>query len=114
MSQQFAHDLCLARRKAGLTQSDLVHLLRASSKEITALELGRRLPSVPQLCELSLIYGRSFESLYAELMERGKVRLAEQLPSLPREVRNHAGTLNRASTLERMARRISQSGEDHA
>jgi transcriptional regulator with XRE-family HTH domain len=113
MSKQFSHDLRLARRKAGLTQSDLAHLLGTSTKEVSALEMGRKLPSMPQLCELSLIYGRSFEPLFSELMSRGKIKIGQQLPSLPQSVRLHAGTFNRASSLIRLERRINQSDEDH-
>ena len=113
MSKQFAQDLRLARRKAGFTQSDLAHLLGMTEDQFAALEFGRRLPSLPQICELSLVYGRSFESLFGELMTDGKARLRRQLPSLPQSVRSHVGTFNRSASLKRLERRISQSEEDH-
>lgn len=106
MSRQFAQDLRLARRKAGLTSEDVAHLLGTGRKEITALELGRKLPSLPQICELSLIYGRSFESLFSELMESGKMKLQIQLPSLPAERRNRVATFNRDATLKRIKARV--------
>lgn len=109
MSKQFAQDLQLARRKAGLTQADLAHLLDATEKEVSKLERGRKLPSLPRMCELSLIYGKSFECLYAELMERGKQKLAQQLPSLPERSRHDVTTFNRDGTLERIERRITGS-----
>lgn len=108
MSKQFAQDLRLARRKAGLTQADLAHLLGITEKEVGKLELGRKLPSVPQLCELSLVYGRSFESLYGELMEHGRQKLRRNLPYLPARTR-HTGTFNRDGTLHRIEQRISGS-----
>ncbi|QJB69864.1 helix-turn-helix transcriptional regulator [Parasphingorhabdus halotolerans] len=106
MLKQFSHDLRLARRKAGLTQNDLAHLMATTDKEISALEHGRKIPSLPQICELSLIYGRSFESLFADLMEYGKKKLRHQMPSLSNDVRNHVGTINRSATLERVTRRM--------
>jgi transcriptional regulator with XRE-family HTH domain len=109
MYQQFAQDLRLARRKAGLTQADLAHLLGTSTREISAFENGSRLPGLPQLCELSLIYGRSFEALFAELMERGKDRLRQRLPSLPELKRPDVSTFNRENTLRRIERQVTGS-----
>lgn len=109
MYQQFAQDLRLARRKAGLTQSDLAHLIGTSTREISALENGSRLPSLQQLIELSLIYGKSFECLHGELMERGKNKLRERLPSLPELLRQDVSTFNREGTLKRIERRVTGS-----
>lgn len=106
MSKQFAQDLRLARRKAGLTQTDLAHLLDISEKKVSKLELGRKLPDLPRICELSLVYGRNFESLFAELVELAKAKLARQLRTLSHDVRRDVTTFNRDATLERIAQRL--------
>jgi hypothetical protein len=62
-----------------------------------------------QLCELSLIYGRFFEALFTEPMERGQDKLRQQLPSLPAISHPRVHTLNRENTLRRMERRVNSS-----
>lgn len=112
MSSEFALDLRLARRKAGLTQGDIAHLLARHQSFVSELEHGRRLPTIHEIVSLSLIYGRSFESLFATVMQEAKAGLRRQLRTLPDHVRQYAGTFNRAGSLERMRRRF-QDDEDH-
>ncbi|MCB2052416.1 MAG: helix-turn-helix transcriptional regulator, partial [Novosphingobium sp.] len=64
MNTQLALDLRLARRKAGFTQDDAAHLLGVRAPRLSVLEQGRKRPNLVQICTLSLIYGRSFESLF--------------------------------------------------
>ena len=104
MYKQFAQDLCIARRKAGLTQSDVAHLMDANTKLVGAFEKGAKLPDLAQLCELSLIYGRSFETLFAELMEHGKAKLHRQLPSQPALKQESHYSFNRDKTVSRALR----------
>ena len=75
MFTQFAHDLCAARQKAGLTQRDLSILLEIGSKDVAALEAGTAPPTVEQLCRLSIIYNRSFTELYQKLMQEARKAL---------------------------------------
>ena len=45
MSTEFALDLRLARRKTGLTQRDIAHLLANQVTLVSELERGKRLPT---------------------------------------------------------------------
>lgn len=95
MKTQFALDLTLARKKAGLRISDCAHLIGRESKVVTSLEQGRRNPTLEEILTLSLIYGRSFESLFAEIMRRVRRDLAARLETLPHKVQGSAATANR-------------------
>lgn len=106
MSTQFALDLRLARRKAGYTQEDVGHLLSGRQSLVSELELGRRSPSLEHIIELSLIYGRSFESFFAALMEERQIRLRKRLKRLPQPSKETAHTFNRANSLRRLKRRL--------
>ena len=106
MSSQFALDLRLARKKAGYTQDDVAHLLATHQTVVSALEHGKRRPSLTEIVELSLIYGRSFESLFAEVMAESKEHLSVRLSTLPPPGRNVSSTFNRPGSLARLKRRL--------
>lgn len=106
MSSQFALDLRLARKKAGYTQDDIAHLLSAHQSVVSALEHGKRHPSLTEIVELSLIYGRSFESFFEEVMADCKKRLAKRLSTLPTPGRKTGSTFNRPASLARFKRRL--------
>ena len=113
MTTQFALDLRLARKKAGLVQSDTAHLLATDAARMSALEHGKRLPSLTEICTLSLIYGRSFESLFGEVMEAARHDLRDRLRTLPDKVRRTCGTFNRKASLDRMERRLTAEVLNH-
>lgn len=113
MSTEFALDLKLARRKAGLTQRDLAHLLGAHQGLVSELEHGRRGPTLPEIVTLSLIYGRSFESLFAEIMRDARRDIRDRLRTLPGDVRSYVGTFNRAGFLKRLEHRLVAEDPDH-
>ena len=106
MSTEFALDLRLARRKAGFTQRDIAHLLGAREALVCDMEQGRRIPTLEQIVTLSLIYGRSFESLFADLMKAAGTKLQKRILSMPIGVRSYVGTFNRDASIERLARRL--------
>ncbi|MFZ1813093.1 MAG: helix-turn-helix transcriptional regulator [Rhizobiaceae bacterium] len=106
MTTQFALDLRLARRKAGFTQNDTAHLLGLRTAALSALEQGRRLPSLTQICTLSLIYGRSFESLFGAILRQARRDIEERLMTLPAKVRVCGATQNRTASLDRLARQL--------
>ena len=106
MSTEFALDLRLARRKSGFTQRDVAHLLGAHQTLVSELERGRQLPTLEQIVTLSLIYGRSFESLFSELMRTARERLQQRIVHMPDGVRSYVGTFNRDASIERLARRL--------
>lgn len=112
MRTQFAHDLRTARRKAGYSQDDIAHLLDTSQTKVSNYERGRYRPTIEAIIDLSLIYGRSFESLYAEVMAERQKLLTKRLASLPRPHRMRADYFNRTASLSRLARRLKQA-RDH-
>lgn len=108
MSTEFALDLRLARRKAGLTQCDIAHLLGVHRARIWALEHGRQLPTVQQICTLSVIYGRSFESLFACVLAEASAAVRDRLRTLPALTRPTVVHFNREANLVRLERRLAE------
>ena len=113
MSTEFALDLRLARRKAGFTQRDIAHLLGARDAHVSEMEQGRQRPTLEQIVTLSLIYGRSFESLFADLMKTARVKLQRRIVRMPTGVRSVVGTFNRDASIERLARRLADNEATH-
>lgn len=113
MSTEFALDLRLARRKSGFIQRDTAHLLGLNRSKLSLLETGQRLPSLVQICTLSLIYGRSFESLFAAIMDEARTALRQRILTLPEVTRRYAGSLNRDHSIERLARSLADEPSDH-
>ena len=106
MTSTFPLDLRAARQKAGFTQRDIADLLDAHQSFISDLECGRAEPDLRQILALQIIYGRSFESFFAEAMEEAKAQLRQRLPLLSTKVRARAGAFNRPSSIERLHERI--------
>ena len=106
MSKQFAFDLSLARRKSGLIQRDVAHLLDVAQGTVSDLERGLYLPSVVHICTLSLIYGRNFESLFAEVIDEARDELGGRIVTLPALVSEGKATINREATLQRLEERL--------
>ena len=105
MSTEFALDLRTARRKAGYVQGDIAHFLASHQSAVSDLERGLKLPTVTEIVTLSLIYGRSFESLYAAEMLGARRDLKKRLRTLP-IVRDFAGTFNRAASIASLKARL--------
>lgn len=108
MTTQFAYDLRLARRKSGYTQGDVAHLLATQQSAVSDLEQGKIKPTLEQIIELSLIYGRSFESFFEELMTESQRLVTERLACLPDIGKQTAHTFNRTGSLERLTQRLAK------
>ena len=108
MSNTFALDLRVARKKSGLTQADLAYLLGASRGKVSHLERGGTLPTVRDICTLSMVYGKSFESLFAPVFEEVARKLNDRLSSLPDAPKGWLGRFNRQNTLSKLAAQISE------
>ena len=106
MSQTFALDLKVARRKSGLTQQDCAHLLDVHKAKISLLEQGKTLPTVLELSTLSLLYGKSFESLFRSLIEDAQHTLNDRLATLPVVSNRWLGRFIRQNTLNKLAARL--------
>lgn len=113
MKTQFALDLRAARRKAGYLQSDVAHLLGAYQSTLSKLETGQRWPTLREIITLSLIYGRSFESLFGEIMGDARADLLKQLRSLPGDVPGRPDTFNRAASIRRLGERLQAELEEN-
>jgi hypothetical protein len=70
--------------------------------------MGRRRPTLEEICTLSVIYGRTFESFFGEVMEEVKANLRTRILTMPKNTRTYAGTLNRDKSIERLARRLAE------
>ena len=106
MRTQFSADLRLSRRKAGYTQADVAALLCDHQSVVSELEAGTRRPDLTQIITLSLIYGRSFEAFFADMMDDCTRRLKRRLRHLPNNVRDTAHTFNRAASLQTLHVRL--------
>jgi transcriptional regulator with XRE-family HTH domain len=106
MSTDFALDLRVARRQAGYTQQDVAMLLGAHQSHVSDLEHGRTIPSLAETVTLSLIFGRSFESLFADLLLSAKTEIGGRITALPSLVRSYVGTFNRDASLKKLERRL--------
>lgn len=113
MSTQFSLDLRVARRQAGFTQRDIAHLLDAHQSLVSDLERGRKEPTLVQIVSLSLIFGRSFESLFTAVMLDARRDLRRRLKMLPDDPRQYVGTFNRQSSIDRLRDRLEADDPDH-
>ena len=108
MTKEFALDLKVARQNSGLTHQDCAQLLGVSDATLAKIEAGKRTPSICEICTLSLIYGRSFESLFAGIFRDVRAHLSARITSLPKASGTVCLRINRQSTLNRLARRLSE------
>lgn len=83
-----------------------IDLLGTSQSVVSALERGQRRPGLEQICTLSMIYGRNFESLFADLLDQARDDLRERIATLPATIVGNPGTLNREASLQRLERRL--------
>ncbi len=113
MITEFALDLRHARRKSGLSQQDVGHLLSINQSTYSDFERGKIVPSLEQICQLSLIYGRSFQSYFERITSGVKPRLAERLEELPVKQRLGLRVFNRGRTLGRLRLRLKPLSEAH-
>lgn len=110
-NQSIALDLKVARRKAGLLQSDLAHLLGIDRRRVRRLEQGEQLPTVCEVLALSFVYGKPIEALTAGLIDELIGQLVARLRTLPEaaataEDEDDEPGFNRAHTLAELARRL--------
>ena len=111
MTTQFALDLRLARRKSGLMQRDVAQLLSLDPGTLSAIESGKRLPTLREIVTFSVVFGRSFESLFGAIMKLVRKELRGRVKELPKAVRQSAATFNREATLARLTRQLSEETE---
>jgi len=106
MLTNFAHDLSVARDKSGLSQKEVASLLAIDQSTYSDLERGKKPPSVQQVCQLSLIYGRNFRSLFKEMVAAVKPDMQLRIENLSASLGPRFTASNRAHTLRQMGHRI--------
>ena len=114
MSTGIALDLRAARRKAGYTQDDIAHLLDHHQSHVSDLEQGHERPKLEEIVALSLIYGRSFEILFDDLMEESREALLPRVETLPVGRTVSVATFNRSRSLKKLRRRLTHEYGDRA
>lgn len=114
MPTQFGLDLRLARRRAGLTQSDCAILIASHTSRISALEAGQYPPTVRELMSLSLVLSRSFEPYFQQEVDIAKRLIARNLDRLGK-VAKTLQTENRDRTINSLRAKLSDLiDDDHA
>jgi transcriptional regulator with XRE-family HTH domain len=79
-------DLKIARRKHGLLQSDLAHLLNTTQARISRLELGDALLTAADLHKISLIYDGDVRELFVFSNQAYREELREAVASMSGEI----------------------------
>lgn len=105
MSKDFTLALKVARRQSGLSQEDCAHLLDTYRVRISRLECGET-PNIVDMCKLSMIYGKSLESLCSEIFREISSELKEKLDTLPQVQEKRSDQFNRSTTISLLATRL--------
>src|SRR5438552_19083104 len=75
----------MLRKQSGLTQRDLAYLLGyESASSVSYLEDGRKLPAVPELLMLELVFGVIAGALLPDLRQRVAAILKDRIDGLRR------------------------------
>jgi transcriptional regulator with XRE-family HTH domain len=106
MKNEFGLDLKVQRRKSGLTQGDAAHLLSVHPSKVSLLESGKVMPSFKDICALTLVYGRSFETLFLNMWTKTARELRHRLSAMPDAPKRWLGGFNRRTTLTEIADRV--------
>ena len=102
MIQDFVLDLREARRKSGLTQTECAQLVGISGSVLSKIENGTRMPSLVEICALSIIYGKSFESLFGAIFDEIRAEIAVNLEQLEKVAKDGPDALRYKATLSRL------------
>jgi transcriptional regulator with XRE-family HTH domain len=113
MHAPFHLDLKVHRRKAGLSQDDVAHLIGVHPSKVSLLEGGRAFPTLRDVAALSVIFGRSAEEFVFTFVEEARKMIAARLPSMPAAPRRWVPQFNRQHTLDSLAERLAELEEGH-
>jgi transcriptional regulator with XRE-family HTH domain len=76
-----------ARKSVGLSQKDLAKVLELTDKAVSSYEVGRAVPSVETLREISKVTYKPFSYFMSEAEEQtGDEELAEKIDKIDREL----------------------------
>lgn len=114
MKHEFALDLKVERKKAGLSQGDVAHLIDVHPSKVSLLEAGRSMPSLRDICALTVLYGKSFESLFYGLIKKTAGSIKRQSLRMPQAPKRWLPSFNRKASLSGLAERLEAiTPEDH-
>lgn len=83
MVEDFVLELQQSRHQSGLTQEECAHLLDMNRTQISDIENGDRLPHLKEIIGFSILFGKSFEKLFASVFEDVRATMAARLQTLP-------------------------------
>ena len=113
MITEFSLDLRLARRSSGLSKKAVAYLLTIYQSTYSEFERGAKVPSLEQICQLALIYGRSFQSYFGRITSGVKPPLAKRLEKLPKTKSPRLRIFNRGISISRMRNRLKPLNEQY-
>lgn len=102
----FSARLAHARRKAGLSQADIAHLLGISQAQVSRLELGRAVPTIRDVCGVAVLFGRSMELLVEPLFLERALGIRERLVDLPEQRTRWLADFVRQTSLRKLEQRV--------
>ena len=83
MKHHFAHNLKIQRFNAGLTQSDLAHLLGCSQSHVCQLEAGTKQANEKEICSLCVLYNISVTELYRVTTDSAIGAMSRRIKPMP-------------------------------
>ena len=113
MHTPFHLDLKVHRRKAGLSQEDVAHLMGVHPSKVSLLEGGRAYPSLHDIAALSTVFGKSFEEFFYSFMQEARGQIATRLQSMPKAPKRWLPAFNRRYTLDNLAERLADLEDGH-
>jgi DNA-binding XRE family transcriptional regulator len=111
MNHDLSLDIKVARLKAGLTQSDCVHLLGVQKNRMSQIEKKGKAPTLREAVLLSIILNRRFDEIFTLEQDAAFAELAPRLESLPDPEKSDPHTFNRIYTLSAVAERVTLCNE---
>ena len=106
MEYSIAVDLKVARRRSGLSQADVAHLLAVDRSRVSKLEHGHYQPAAHELVGICLIYGKDLSRLCPSVIGEACKALNSQLATLPNQADKTNGLDNRSQALSNLAERL--------
>ena len=106
MKTNYALELKVARRRSGLSQQDVAHLLDISRVRVSKLECRIAVPTPDELTTFALIYSSSFLTLGGVVMPVLFRGLRDRLNTFPNFDNYASGTSRKATTLQTLTKRL--------
>ena len=113
MHTPFHLDLKVHRRKAGLSQEDVAHLMGTHPSKVSLLEGGKAFPSLHDIAALSIVFGKSFEEFFHCFVQEARGQLVTRLQSMPKAPKRWLPAFNRQYTLDTLADRLADLEEGY-